>query len=112
MTPSRQQAPPDTAASRSPEELLDDMLLTLERHRLSPTELRILLRLSEGAATSRQLAEAITAPARTIAHARRSLSMRGLVQRRFAYDGVTPHFAFDISQSGLQLLGSLNIRRL
>ena len=57
-------------------------------------------------------AQAITAPARTIAHARRSLSMRGLVQRRFAYDGVTPHFAFDISKSGLQLLGSLNIRRL
>ena len=83
------------------------MLLTLERHHLSPTELRVLLRLSESAATCRELEQALAAPAGTISYARRSLSMRGLVRRRFAYDLGTPHFAFDISPSGLQLLGSL-----
>jgi DNA-binding MarR family transcriptional regulator len=87
----------------SPERELDNLLAMLERRHLSPMELRVLLRLSDRGATPSQLAEGLGGPPGAIRYAARSLSMRGLVRRRFE-SGQTSRFVFDITPEGrLQL---------
>lgn len=91
---------------RSPERVFDSVLAALERHHLSPVELRILLRLSEREATSSQLTAGLGGEPGAICHARRCLSMRGLVRRRFD-GGCASCFVFSISPAGLRLLDPL-----
>ena len=89
-----------------PERDLDDLLATLERNDLSTLELRILLWLSDRDATCSELAEGLASEPGAVSHASRSLSMRGLVRRRFERGG-TSGFVFDITASGLLRLDPL-----
>ena len=82
---------------------LDKLLAMLERRHLSPMELRVLLWLSERRAPPSELAEGLGGSPGAIRYAARSLSMRGLVRRRFEC-GQTSRFVFEITPAGhLQL---------
>ena len=94
--------PPNPGLERD----LDDLLATLERHDRSTLELRILLWLSDRDATCSELAEGLASEPGAVSHASRSLSMRGLVRRRFERGG-TSGFVFDITPSGLLRLDPL-----
>jgi DNA-binding MarR family transcriptional regulator len=78
----------------------------LEHRALSPMELRVLLWVSDREATPSQLADGLAAPPGPIGYACRSLSMRGLIRRRFEW-GPASRFVFDITPAGLMLLDPL-----
>ena len=99
-------ATPMIQRNPSQERGLDNLLATLERHDLSAVELRILLWLSDRDATCSELAEGLASEPGVVGHASRSLSMRGLVRRRFECGGAAG-FVFDITPAGLRQLDTL-----
>jgi DNA-binding MarR family transcriptional regulator len=92
--------------SVGPEGALDDLLARLAGRELSPTEVRVLLWLSEREATPSELTDALRLPPGAITRVGRRLAMQGLIRRRFER-GRQSHFAFSITSSGLLALRPL-----
>jgi len=93
-------------ADRSPEGKLDELLATIERSGLSPTEIRVLLWLAEREATAAELTEVLPQRAGAITGVAYRLAMRGLIRRRFE-NGQRSGFVFAITSTGM-----LALRRL
>jgi DNA-binding MarR family transcriptional regulator len=76
--------PPDAETDAvDPERALDDLLATLERGELSPTEIRVLLSLAEREATVAELTDALQHRPGALTSVAYRLAMRGLIRRRF-----------------------------
>jgi sugar-specific transcriptional regulator TrmB len=85
---------------------MDNLLATLEDCELSATELRVLLRLTEGEVTAAELAKELGQPQRKVNRVGNRLAMRGLVRRRFER-GTRSYFVFGIAPCGLTALQPL-----
>ena len=95
-----------SALNASAQRVLDDLLGTLQRAELSPSELRVLVRLAKSQATQSELADALEAGPGTIRRVTRRLAMRGLVGRRFER-GRNSRFVLRITSSGRSALAPL-----
>ena len=85
---------------------MDKLLATLEGCELSATELRVLLRLTEGEVTPAELAKELGQPLRKVTRVGNRLAMRGLLRRRFER-GTRSYFVFGIAPGGLTALQPL-----
>ena len=93
------------ATSRTARLALDRVLELVERRRLSPAELRILLRLVDGEAGIPGLAEALDERPVDVRRCGRRLSARGLVSWRHA--GPLKHTQLAITPAGLTAVRAL-----
>jgi DNA-binding transcriptional ArsR family regulator len=99
-------SPAAEADATSPERTLDELLATLEQGELSPTEVRVLLRLAEGEATAAELTHALQQRPGAITSVAYRLAMRGLIRRRFE-GGQRSGFVFGIASAGIRALRPL-----
>jgi DNA-binding MarR family transcriptional regulator len=99
----RSGAPPDAV---NPQRALDDLLATLERGELSPTEVRVLLSLAEREATVAELTDALQQRPGALTSVVYRLAMRGLIRRRFE-SGQWSGFVFAITSAGMLALRPL-----
>jgi DNA-binding MarR family transcriptional regulator len=90
----------------NPERALDDLLATLERGELSPTEIRVLLSLAEHEATVAGLTDALQQRPGALTSLAYRLAMRGLIRRRFE-SGQRSGFVFAITPAGTLALRPL-----
>lgn len=88
------------------ERTLDDLLATLERGELSPTEIRVLLSLAEREATVAELTDALQQRRGALTSVVYRLAMRGLIRRRFE-TGQRSGFVFAITSAGMLALRPL-----
>jgi DNA-binding MarR family transcriptional regulator len=99
--------PPDAETDAvGPECALDDLLATLERGELSPTEIRVLLWLAEREATVAELTEALQQRPGALTSVAYRLAMRGLIRRRFE-SGPRSGFVVAITAAGMLALRPL-----
>ena len=91
------------------ETTLDELLAALQHCRLSPLELRILIRVAAHPAAQSELADALHARPKKISRVVRRLAMRGLIARRFD-GGPRSCFVLSITSSGLQAVAPLIAR--
>ena len=99
--------PPDAATDAvDPERALDDLLATLERGELSPTEIRVLLCLARREATVAELTDALQQRPGALTSVAYRLAMRGLIRRRFE-SGQRSGFVFAITSAGVLALRPL-----
>ncbi len=89
------------------ENLLADLLATLQGGSLSTLELRVLLQLAERDATPAVLAAALDTGPKAVDRATRRLAMRGLIGRRFEERGRDSHFVLSLGKAGLLELAPL-----
>jgi DNA-binding MarR family transcriptional regulator len=99
----RSGTPPDAV---NPQRSLDDLLATLERGELSPTEIRVLLSLAEREATVAELTDALQQRPGALTSVVYRLAMRGLIRRRFE-SGQRSGFVFAITSVGMLALRPL-----
>jgi DNA-binding MarR family transcriptional regulator len=85
---------------------LDELLATIERRELSPTEIRVLLCLTDGDATAAELTDALRQRPAVVTRVAYRLAMRGLIRRRFQ-SGERSGFVFAITPAGLRSLHPL-----
>jgi DNA-binding MarR family transcriptional regulator len=99
--------PPDAETDAvSPERALDELLATLERGELSPTEIRVLLWLAEREATAAELTDALQHQPGAITTVAYRLAMRGLIRRWFE-GGQRARSVFAITSAGMLALRPL-----
>lgn len=93
-------------AAVNPEAALDDLLATLERSELSPTEIRILLWLARREGTVAELTDALEQRSGALRSVAYRLAMRGLIRRRFE-SRRRSGFVFAITPAGMLALRPL-----
>jgi DNA-binding MarR family transcriptional regulator len=91
---------------RQPVRALDELLATIERGELSPTEIRVLLWLAEREATAAELTDALQQRPGAITTVAYRLAVRGLIRRRFE-GRQRGGFVFAITSAGMLALRPL-----